>query len=426
MDYTRAAIFGTLTLMIKKILRNSSYLIVSQALTKVVAFFYALFLINNLTVEEIGLYSVALSYFSIIAAIADFGIVRYLIRELSKDNTLSKKILGDVFFLRVGMTGLLYILFSSFLLLFDPDHARSSLAVLAVLAVVPQAVAFSFDGVFVAQQKLKYSALGQFVLSISSILMGIGFVTYGFGPYAPVIAIVLAHVVYALFMLYLLTREGIAFTLSFPSIAAMKEIFRASLPYGLLGALGLIYFRIDMVMLSYMRGSYETGIYGTAYKFLEAIVFIPSAVSAAIFPVFSHLHHNEQVQIKKLYFQSMLIMGVLSVFVLFGFLFILPLFIQFYLPKVKEAIPILQILSFAIPFMFIHSPAIQLLLSTDKFLKPVILFSFMTLFFNIILNYFFINQFGAMGAAITTVASEILSFVIFFAIAYKRILRPSV
>ncbi len=408
--------------MINKILRNSSYLIISQSLTKVVAFFYTLFLVKNLAVEEFGLYSVALSYFSIIAAIADFGIVRYLIRELSKDNSLSKKLLGDVFFLRVGMTILLYLVFSGFILILDSDNARANLTIMAVLAVVPQAVAFSFDGVFVAMQKLKYSALGQIVLSTASILFGIFFITSGYGPYAPVIAILIAHVVYAFFMLYLLGKEGIPFHLSVPTISTIKNIFKASLPYGILGALGLIYFRIDMVMLSYMKGAYDTGIYGAAYKFLEAVIFIPSAVSAAIFPVFSHLRGNDVSKIRKLYFQSLLIMAGLSVFVLVGFLLILPLFITYYLPKYMEAIPLINILAFAIPFMFIHSPGIQLLLSTDKFLKPVIYLSFITLGFNVILNYFLIGLYGVYGAAITTVFSEVLSFAIFFTIAYKRAL----
>lgn len=408
--------------MINKILRNSSYLIISQSLTKVVAFFYTLFLVKSLAVEEFGLYSVALSYFSIISAIADFGIVRYLIRELSKDNSLSKRILGDVFFLRVGLTILLYLVFAGFILLFDPDQTRANLTILAVLAVVPQAVAFSFDGVFVAMQKLKYSALGQIILSISSILFGIFFITSGYGTYAPVIAILLAHVIYAFFMLYLLGKEGVPFILSIPTLTTIKSIFRASLPYGILGALGLIYFRIDMVMLSYMKGAYDTGIYGAAYRFLEAVVFIPSAVSAAIFPVFSHLHGNDATKIRKLYFQSLFIMAGLSIFVLIGFLLILPFFISYYLPKYAESIPLINILAFAIPFMFIHSPGIQLLLSTDKFLKPVIYLSFITLGFNIILNYYLIGYYGVVGAAITTVFSEVLSFIIFFTIAYKRAL----
>lgn len=408
--------------MINKILRNSSYLIISQSLIKVVAFFYTLFLVKNLAVEEFGLYSVALSYFSIVSAIADFGIVRYLIRELSKDNSLSKKILGDVFFLRVGMTILLYLVFAGFILLFDSDQQRANLTILAVLAVVPQAVAFSFDGVFVAMQKLKYSAFGQIILSTSSILFGLFLITSGYGPYAPIIAILISHVIYAFFMLYLLGKEGVPFYLSVPSFATIKTIFKASLPYGILGALGLIYFRIDMVMLSYMRGAYDTGIYGAAYKFLEAVVFIPSAVSAAIFPVFSHLHGNDATKIRKLYFQSLFIMAGLSVFVLLGFLIILPLFISYYLPKYNEAIPLINILAFAIPFIFIHSPGIQLLLSTDRFLKPVIYLSFITLGFNIILNYFLIDFYGVYGAAITTVFSEVLSFIIFFTIAYKRAL----
>ena len=38
-----------------------------------------------------------------------------------------------------------------------------------------------------------------------------------------------------------------------------------SLPYGLLGILGLLYFRIDTILLSYLRGNFETEIAAGTY-----------------------------------------------------------------------------------------------------------------------------------------------------------------
>ncbi|KKQ83069.1 MAG: Polysaccharide biosynthesis protein, partial [Candidatus Daviesbacteria bacterium GW2011_GWF2_38_7] len=88
----------------------------------------------------------------------------------------------------------------------------------------------------------------------------------------------------------------------------------------------------------------------------------------------------------------------------------------------SQSIPVIKILSLAIPFMFIHAPAVSLLLSTDKYLKDVLILSVLAVSFNIIANLIFIPKYGLFAAAYVTVLSEILSFVVFFLLIKKRIL----
>ena len=84
---------------------------------------------------------------------------------------------------------------------------------------------------------------------------------------------------------------------------------------------------------------------------------------------------------------------------------------------------VIQILALTIPFMFIHVPAAVVLLTSDKFLKPVIILSLLTVGFNVIANLLLIPTYGIYAAAWITVASEILSFTVFFLLLYKRLLR---
>jgi len=91
----------------------------------------------------------------------------------------------------------------------------------------------------------------------------------------------------------------------------------------------------------------------------------------------------------------------------------LPPLIGVFLPKYIEGISAIRVLAFTIPFMFAHTPAVLVLLSTDKYFKTCYSLSFLTLGFNVLLNFLLIPKYGYMGASYVTVFSEAFSFVVF-------------
>lgn len=405
----------------KAILKQTSWLFFAQVLTRGIGFFYIIYLARTLGVSDFGLLTAALAYFSILSGVADFGFNRFLIREVAKDSSKASELLWNVVVLRLTLTSILFAIFSIILYLLDPDKMRVSLVLLASIAILPQAIAFSFDAIFVAVRKLQFSATSLFVSSLFTTLVGLYLVGNGFGPLGAVNALIIGQVVYAAILIIFLYKNE-RLVLSAIHLAEVKKIIIGSLPYGLLSILGLLYFRIDAILLSYLKGSFETGIYGAAYRFLEAVIFIPSAFSMALLPVLTKLHDSSAKDIKKLFFKSFKIMLGLGLIVFLGYVLILPEIIKVVLPNYLSATAAIKILSLSIPFMFIHIPAVSVLLSTDRFLKPVILLSFVTLGFNIITNLIFIPRFGFMAAAWVTTLSEILSFVVFYLLVKRKVL----
>lgn len=405
----------------RAILKQTSWLFFAQVLTRGIGFFYIIYLARILGVSDFGLLTAALAYFSILSGVADFGFNRFLIREVAKDSSKASELLWNVVILRLTLTSILFAIFSIILYLLDPDKMRVGLVLLASIAILPQAIAFSFDAIFVAVRKLQFSAVSLFISSLSTALVGLYLVGNGFGPLGAVNALIIGQVVYAVILIIFLYKNE-RLVLSAIHLAELKKIIIGSLPYGLLSILGLLYFRIDAILLSYLKGSFETGIYGAAYRFLEAVIFIPSAFSMALLPVLTRLHDSSAKDIKKLFFKSFKIMLGLGLIVFLGYVLILPEIIKVVLPNYLSAIAAIKILSLSIPFMFIHIPAVSVLLSTDRFLKPVILLSFVTLGFNIITNLIFIPRFGFMAAAWVTTLSEILSFVVFYLLVKRKVL----
>lgn len=415
--------------MIKSFLKNSSYLLLSQTLAKIIAFFYNIFLAQKLGVENFGFYTAALAYFSLFSTLSDLGVNRFIVREVSllnQDPSRVKKSTGSILatsiLFRLSTVALAWGMLTVVLTLFDPDLFRRNLAILAVLAILPQSISLGLDAVLVALIKISWSAVGILALSLATALSGIGLVVWGMGVWGAVMALIIGQIVYAATLVILTWWQR---TVEWGKVnwAMFLRVIKGSLPYGLLIVLGWLYFRVDTLMLSYIKGPYDTGIYGVAYRFLEAVVLIPAAFSAVLFPYLARLHEVSQEEIKNTYFKSLGFFGVVAVPTFLGYFFLLPLLISFWLPAYQSSAAVLKILSFTIPLMFLHVPAAVVLLSTDRYLRWVIVLSLGTLVFNIVANILLIPPFSFLGAAWATVASEALSLMVFFAFLKWRVLR---
>lgn len=408
----------------RNILKQTSWLFLAQSLSRIIGFFYTIFLAGNLGVEDFGQFSVALAYFSIFSSIADFGFNRFLVKEVAKDKSKASHLLWNVTILRLTLTSVLFAVFSMILYLVDPDKMRISLILLATLAILPQSIALTLDAIFVGMQKLQFSALSLFAASLSTALIGLYMVTNGFGSMGAVVALIFGQLIYTVSLFSFLKRNQISFFTE-TKLSTLKKAVVGSLPYGLLGILGLVYFRIDTIMLSYMRGSFETGLYGVSYKFLEAVIFIPGVFASALFPILAKLHDENLEEMKNMYFKSIKLMVVAGLLIFFGYILVLPEIIRIYLPQYLGAIDVIKILALSIPFIFAATPGVQVLLSSDKYLKTVILLSIFTVVFNIVLNLIFIPKFGLLAASWITVASDLLSFVLFYLLINRKIFDKS-
>lgn len=407
----------------REIFKQSLWLFLAQASARAIGFFYTLFIAKSLSVSDFGLYSLALSYFSIIGAVSEFGLNRFLIREVALEKQNLFSLVFNVAFLRLVLNLLAVIIIGIAIFLFDQDRARNIIILLVMFATIPQVLSLTIDAIFVGLRKLALSSVSIFLMSSVTALTGVFLIERGFGILGVTYALILGQIAYLIFLTFLLLQKKIIFFRKIdPDLRMVNQVFMGSMPYGILAILALLYFRLDILLLTYLRGNFEAGLYGVAYRFLDIVIFIPSALSAAIFPQFVKLHGNPG-EIAKLYFKSIKIMALMGLAICLAFILVLPEIFKTFLPNYFRSIEIIKILSLSIPFMFIHIPGAQVLLSTDKFLKTVILLSLVTLSFNLILNLLFIPIYGMVAAAWITVFSEILSLILFYILLRIKILK---
>lgn len=404
-----------------KLFFQTSWFFITQFIGKAISFFYILFLARSLTVEDFGLFTTALAYFSIVSVVSEFGLNRYLIREVVSNHLSIPNLLCNISILRLSVTSLLFGILALVLSFTDPDKLRVNLVLLSILAILPQSVAQILDAIFVASSKMHFSAAALLFMNIVTVIFGVWLVEMNFGSFGAISGLILGQVCYFAFLLIVFKMQKFSF-LSVVTFSSLRKVIKESAPYGFLGIIGLLYFRVDTILLSYLRGNFDTGIYGAAYKFLEAVTFIPSIVAAGLFPIFAKLQNTNISQLKKIYYLSIKAMSLVSFLVVLFYLIFLPIIITNFLPSYVLAIPVVTILTLSIPFMFIHAPAVLILLSTDKYLNSVIKLSLLILLFNIILNLLFIPKYGYFAAAWITLISEVLSFLLFFKMVRKHYL----
>jgi O-antigen/teichoic acid export membrane protein len=408
--------------VLKYIFKNSSYLLISQFLVKVLAFGYAIFLAGNIGASDFGTYSAALSIFGLMSLFADLGINRVLTRDIARDPEKLGKLFSTALLLRAFSSALSFLGLTAFFYLTDPSNLRFSLTAIALLSLVPQSVALSIDAVLIAVKKASVSALGFFLFNMVSFITGALLIYLGFGVYGAMTAFLIGHIFYAIFfVLGLILLKKIKFTPFDWGIA--KTILVKSLPYGILSAIGFASFRFDTVILSFSRGGTETGIYSLAYRFLEAATIIPVAFGTILYPVFSEIG-KDAGKTRKLFQDSLFYGFSAGMILVLAYWSVLPWFLNTFFPEsFRGASAALKILSLSLPFIFMHIPLGQLLLSKEHLLKKMIAVYLFIFTVNLALMLYLIPLYGLLAAACITVFNEVLTFITFLIVVNKKVLN---
>lgn len=410
--------------MHKYIFRNSSYLLLSQFLVKIFAFGYAIFLAGNIGASDFGTYSAALSIFGLMSLFSDLGINRVLTRDIARDESSLSKLFSTSLLLRAFSAAVSFFGLTLFFFLIDPSSLRFSLTAIALLSLVPQSIALSVDAVLIAIKKAPASALSFFLFNMLNYILGAVLIYLGFGVFGAISAFLIAHIFYAVFIVVTL---GLVKKVEFKpfDLSLGKSILIKSLPYGILSAIGFASFRFDTVILSYTRGGVETGVYSLAYRFLEAATIVPVAFGTILYPLFSE--HSEDIKNTARLFKSSLLFGLgAGLLITLAYWTILPVFLNTFFPEsFKGSGFALQILSLAIPFIFMHIPLGQLLLSREALLKQTLIIYLLVFSINLALMLLFIPKYGFIAASWITVVAEALTFLTFIIYIRKKVIEHS-
>ena len=187
--------------------------------------------------------------------------------------------------------------------------------------------------------------------------------------------------------------------------AFLRRWFWQGLPFALTFVLTTLYFKIDVPILLAIKGAGQTGIYSSAYKPFEALIFVPMTLLQVVFPILSIQHRSSPERLRQTverFFKALVILGwpvtVGTVLLAPGLTHLLRLF-----PAAEEP---LRILAIGFVVLFVNNAFIGALNSMDK----QVLFTYaagVSVVVNVALNVVLIPFYGYDGAAWATVLTEV-------------------
>ncbi len=273
-----------------------------------------------------------------------------------------------------------------------------------------------YTGTFLGFENTSYSAVSAIVERAFVAAVGIPVLIYGGEEIA--IALVMAVGTLLGFIVCVRLMKRILPTLPPIDWKESRQLIREGFPFLLWTVFGIIYYRIDTVMLSFMTPEVTVGWYGAAYKFYDILSFLPSILTLSILPILSRLYGKEGNMLEVTTQKSLnfiLITGVpISITVFFFARQITEFFygIEGYGPSVIN----LQIFSVGVLLLYVDMIIGTAIVACDK-QNALAVLSFCAIFINIGLNYFMIPMAhaktgnGGIGAAIATIITEFFMLV---------------
>ncbi len=423
MSYTKKVAYNTFAQMVGKVVSTSISLVTVATLFR------------YLGVEGVGKYTTVFAFVAFFAVFADFGLQWTLLRELAVQKD-KNKVFRNVFTLRLIVALAIHLISFGLVWLFDyPIDVKWGVGIIT-LSWFFTTMNTVFVGVFQSNYRLDLSVstdvIGRAVIYVLILLgtrLDLGFslilTAYVFGN------------IINFFANMLLTRRYIEVRLG-RDLSYWPIIFRQALPIGIVLVFHFIYFRIDSLMLSWMKGMVDVGIYGTAYKLLEVLETVPAMFLGASFPLITKYVVEKDRRLPEAFQKQFDFLSLVGFPIVVGtFVLAKPIIDSIggrsgefsdtatisFLGQPATSVTVLKILVFAIAMSFFSNLYSYLIVSMGKqknMIVPTISFALI----NVVLNFALIPVFSYVGSSLATLVTEVVVLVVTIYIASRYITIP--
>lgn len=390
----------------QKYIKNTSWILGEKIAGMVLSFGVAILVARYFGPELFGVWSYALSLVGLFAIVGHMGLSGLAVRELVSDADNVHETLGTVFVLKLlGMcVGAVLLVGYSF------TYETVGSVEFWVLLIVGASLSFRAFGViqfwFESQVQARYAAIARLVTifvvagyKIALILIDTSLILFASSA---VLEVVLSGIL--LVAMYRKTTGTSPLRWRFSGLRAKKLLKKGGLIF--LGSIfAMIYMKIDQVMLRWLVGPSEVGVYAVAARLSEIWYFIPTAIVASFFPrLISLRKQNEDLfnhRLQQVFDLLFVIALCVAICVSLGSS---PLINLLFGESYGKSATILNIHIWAGLFIFMRAALSKWILIED-----VLIFSLVTQGLgaaaNVALNSILIPHAGAVGAAWATLLS---------------------
>ncbi|MED4534437.1 oligosaccharide flippase family protein [Metabacillus fastidiosus] len=405
--------------MVLKHLKNLLYLFLSKALSSFFAFIAQILIARLLTQEDYGTIAFYIILINIISSIIGFGLGNFWLWKFAIErNNVRRWIKATV------NTILLLSIVSVPLYILIPYFTLGSYSLYISVTLLPLLLYQGFESVVIAsfQMRNEYTKLSYYMMVKNSILLISSLILFIFEFQSFILSYGLLSVALLLYSLTIVGKLNKKLKVerfeknAYSEKITIKKVFTSAWPFGAQGILYMLYYQVGIVIITILLGTTSTGFYNASFTIIS-FVFVFSSI---LFQIYLLPRSNIWIARKDFNKVTFLRNKVTFLFFLIG-IFITVIFYYIgeflitllYGKAFLDSVLLFKVLILAIPFRFI-SDSLGVLFTSKKMMLYKVYVQGGGALVNIILNLIFISQVGVIGAALSTVLTEVIVVILLY------------
>lgn len=407
----------------KLYIENTSWIILGKILQLSLGVLTSIIVARYLGPENFGILAYALSLVSIFSVLGHMGLSGFIVREIVIHPNSEKEILGTALALKASGFFVGFIFFCCFI--FSTERIKNIefwvLMICASSLLVKPAEVFNFW--FEAFTKAKYTTIAQGMSLVATSFLQVLLVLLNssiiFFAFTSLFQGICSTLILLFFYNKTTTISIWTWTLS---LLKAKQLMSQTWFIFLGSIFGMIYLKIDQMMIKWLISTKDVGIYAIAANISEIWYFLPAAIVSSFFPKLLEIHTSKPQIYKRRMCQILDLLFCIALFICIITSIMAKPMINFLYGSLYQASgTILIIHIWASPFIFMRA-----LLSKWILIENVPIFSLITqgsgAITNIGFNLILIPKYSGTGAAIATlIAYAVASY---FSLLFHKKTRP--
>ncbi len=409
----------------RRVARNLGALLGGQAITWTVTLAWTVVVPRALGPVGLGILVSAQSVSGVLGIVLGMGTRNYLVREAVVNPAEGPKLVGTALILRIATAPVVGVAAVIWARVAGDGHRAATVLYLITAMTVLTLITEPLQAAFQAIERMKYLAYADVINKTAQSLIGIALVLVGFNVVGIAANMTIISVV-VLVLTFWWLRPHFAIDIR-TSAARMLHMSRESISYWAFGLFGMVYFWIDTIMLSLMTRPQVVGWYGITSQLFQTLMFLPVLVQTAWLPRLVAAFasgHRQLTEAARTPVELILTISV-PIAVAMG-LVADPLIHTVYGAGFAHAVPVMVILAFCIPPIYLNIVLASVLLAAKRQRVWTIVMggaAVINPLFNLALIPWTEHRYhnGAIGAAISLVATEVLMDLIGFGLVGRHV-----
>lgn len=380
--------------------------------------------------DGIGIWGAATDLVAILLVMANFGLGTLLTREVTRRKVMTLPLLWSVLKLRWAMGAVGY----AFLFFYTRGSSFDDLTTMAFLvtglAIFIETTAMACDAVLQAHEKVQYQTLGQLVSAFAYFAMALMALNAGYGLMGIIWANALSRLVRLLVMVPLMLRRTGPWQWHDPDggpVPNMKDMVKLGWPLFLATTFGILYNKVDTVMLFKMQGDAVSGIYVLGHRALDIMIIAPGLFGTALFPALARYGLDSDEDARRLGARALRYMMVAILPLTLFLMFVAEPIITWFddSGRFADSVTILQIVIWGLPLQAVSIVLSRLLITANRE-RVFVQIGLGSMLINVVLNYLLIPRYSYFGASAATIVSMTVSFLLHYHYVCQTALRPPI